>query len=128
MPVITALYAGILGLLAIGLAVAIGRVRAATGVSIGDGDDVEVIAAMRRHANFVEFVPISLVLLALLELNGVGGTALHVLGAGLVLSRLSHAVGYRADESINVLRAIGAVSSTVLLATASIWAIALFFF
>ena len=68
-PVITALYAGILGFLMIGLAVAVGRVRGSSKISIGDGGDVDVIVAMRRHANFVEFVPLTLLLIALLELS-----------------------------------------------------------
>ena len=126
MPVITALYAGLLGLMSIGIAVAVGRVRGATGISIGDGGNIEVTAAMRRHANFIEFVPLSLILIALLELNGVSGTAVHALGAGLVVARLCHALGYSSDESGSVLRPIGAVGSTLVLAIASIWAIVVF--
>ena len=126
-PIVTVLYAGILGLTAVGIAIAVGRARQAHDVSIGDGGNIEVIAAMRRHANFVEFVPITLILIALLELNGVGTTAIHALGGGLVLARLSHAFGYRADESLLVLRAIGAGGSTLILLVSSIWAITLFF-
>ena len=48
-PIITALYAGILGLVAIGIAMAAGRVRGSTGITIGDGGNVELIVAMRRH-------------------------------------------------------------------------------
>jgi uncharacterized membrane protein YecN with MAPEG domain len=127
MAVITALYAGLLGLMAIGIAIAVGRARGSSGVSIGDGGNLEVIAAMRRHANFVEFVPITLIVIGLLELNGVDGTAIHALGGGLVIARLSHAIGYRADESLLILRAIGAFGSILILLVASIWAITLFF-
>lgn len=127
MPTITALYAGLLGLMSIGIAVAVGRVRGSTGISIGDGGNLELIAAMRRHANFVEFVPLSLILIGLLELNGVGSTAIHALGAGLVFARLCHAVGFRTDDSMKALRPIGAVGSTLIVAVSSIWAITLFF-
>jgi len=121
---VTALYAGLLGVMAIGLAIATGRARGSSGVSIGDGGNLELIAAMRRHANFIEFVPMTLILIGLLELNGVGSTAIHVLGGGLVIARLSHAIGYRADESLQILRAIGAGGSTLILLVASVWAIA----
>lgn len=50
----------------------------------------ELLLAMRRHANFIEFVPLALVLvlvlIAMLELNGVSTTASHALGAGLVVT------------------------------------------
>ena len=71
---ITALYAGLLGLLSIVLAVQTGQIRGSTGITLGDGGNDELILAMRRHANFVEFVPIALILIGLLELNGVSGT------------------------------------------------------
>ena len=127
MPAITALYAGLLGLMSVGIAVAVGRARGATGVSIGDGGNLEVIAAMRRHANFVEFVPLTLILIGLLELNGVGSTALHALGGGLVVARLSHAIGFRADESMQTFRSIGAGGTVLIVVVSSIWAITTFF-
>ena len=55
----------------------VGRVRAATGISIGDGGNIEVVAAMRRHVNLIEFVPLSLILIGLLEMNGVAPTVIH---------------------------------------------------
>jgi hypothetical protein len=55
MPSITSLYAGVLGLIWIVIAVQAGRLRGGPdGVLIGDGGKIELISAMRRHANFVE--------------------------------------------------------------------------
>jgi uncharacterized membrane protein YecN with MAPEG domain len=127
MPTITILYAGLLGLISIGLAVTIGRVRGRTGVSIGDGGNVEVVVAMRRHANFVEVVPLALILIGLLELNGVGNAAIHGLGAALVVARICHAIGYSTSDSLLTLRIIGAAGSTLITLIASIWAISVFF-
>lgn len=127
MPAITALYAGLLGLMSVAIAVAVGRVRASTGISMGDGGNLELIAAMRRHANFIEFVPLTLILIGLLELNGVGSTAIHALGAGLVFARLCHAVGFRTDDSLKALRPIGAIGSTLVLVISSICAVTIFF-
>ena len=53
--------------------------------------------------------------------------AIHALGAALVVARFAHAVGYRGDDSMQALRAIGAIGSTLTLAVASGWAIAIFF-
>ena len=127
MPAITALYAGLLGLMSVAIAVAVGRVRASTGISVGDGGNLELIAAMRRHANFIEFVPLALILIGLLELDGVGSTAIHALGAGLVFARVCHAVGFRTDDSLKALRPIGAIGSTLVLVISSIWAVTIFF-
>ena len=127
MPVITALYAGILGLMSIAIAFQAGRMRGQTGISIGDGGNTELLLAMRRHANFIEFVPLALVLIGLLELNGAPPAAIHGLGIGLVVTRGCHAVGLKADTVQGPLRAIGAAGSTLVIAVASIWAIVIFF-
>ncbi len=93
MPEITLLYAGLLGVMSIILSAGAGVLRGKTGISIGHGDNPELLLAMRRHGNFVEFVPFAVILLGLLEMNGVGTTSLHVLGAVLVVARVCHAVG-----------------------------------
>ena len=126
-PSIVTGYAGVLGLMWIVLFFLAGRHRGGPdGVSIGDGGKVELIVAMRRHANFVESVPLTLLLLALLEMNDVSGTAIHGLGSALVVFRACHAYGFRADESKKLFRALGAGGTTLVIAISSIWAITLF--
>ena len=125
-PIVTTLYAGILGLLAMTLAGMVGRARAATGISFGDEGNPEVLVAMRRHANFVEFVPLVLILLALLEISGVSPTAIHALGAVLVLSRVSHTIGFQPGSS-SPLRGLGAVGTSLVLVVSSVWAIVAYF-
>ena len=127
MPVITGLYAGILGLMAIVLAFVAGRMRGQTKVSIGDGGNPELLLAMRRHANFIEFVPLTLILIAIIEMNGAPALAIHALGAGCVAFRISHAVGIKADTIQGAGRTIGAGGSTLVLLIAAVWAIATFF-
>lgn len=129
MPQITALYAGLLGLMAVVLSILVGRYRTPTAdrrVSIGDGGRQEVLVAMRRHANFVEYVPLMLILIALLELNKVDGTVIHVMGATLVGLRASHAWGMQPDDAQGIFRFIGAVGTMLLLVVSSIWAIGVF--
>src|SRR5882762_6292304 len=97
MPTITALYAGILGLVSMVIAFKAGRLRGKKKIPLGDGGDRELLLAMRRQSNFVEYVPLALILIGLLELNHVQPTALHALGAALVVARVSHAAGMKID-------------------------------
>ena len=127
MPTTTALYAGLLGLMSLVIGALAGRLRARTGIFLGDGGNAEMTAAMRRHGNFVENVPMLLVLMGLLELNRVDPTYLHVMGVLIVVTRAAHAYGMRADEaSGRLLRGIGAGGSGLVMLTASVMAIASF--
>jgi uncharacterized membrane protein YecN with MAPEG domain len=64
MPAVTAFYAGLLGLMAIAIAFKAGRLRGRLNVPIGDGGNRDLLLAMRRHANFAEWAPLALVLIA----------------------------------------------------------------
>ena len=55
-----------------------------------DGGDRQFAKLIRGHGNFAETVPIALVLIALLELQGSSNFTLHVLGTALVIGRISH--------------------------------------
>lgn len=127
MPIVTALYAGLLGLIAIGIAFRAGRLRGQLGVSVGDGGNGDLLCAMRRHANFTEWVPLALLLIALLELNGVNEAAIHWLGAVLVFSRIAHAVGIRPDTMKTLPRFIGAVGTVLVTVVASVWLLITYF-
>jgi uncharacterized membrane protein YecN with MAPEG domain len=83
---ITAIYAALQALLAIGLVVPVGQLRAKTNVSLGAGGNPQLETAIRRHANWTEHVPIALLLMALLELNGASAGLLHGLGATLLVT------------------------------------------
>ena len=90
--IITALYAGILGLLYIFLAANVIRTRGQTGVSLGDGGNQLLERRIRAHGNFAEYAPFALLLIAFLEANGLGTTWIHVFGIALVAGRSMHAV------------------------------------
>ncbi len=126
MPEVTLLYAGLLGIMSIILSSGAGLLRGRTGVSIGDGGSPELLLAMRRHGNFTEFVPLAVILLALLEVNGVGALTVHILGAVLVIARICHALGLKADNVANPLRGIGAGATALATVVMSVWAIVLF--
>jgi uncharacterized membrane protein YecN with MAPEG domain len=48
---------------------------------------------MRVQANFVEYVPLALLLLALLEMGGLAKTWVWVFGSVLLVGRVLHAIG-----------------------------------
>jgi uncharacterized membrane protein YecN with MAPEG domain len=109
MPVpITSLYLAIFAIFAGILAFLPGRIRGSAGISIGDGGRPDLLLAMRRHANFVEYVPYFMIMFAALELNGTSPGTLHGLGIAMLVSRLLHAVGIRADTIRSIPRGIGA--------------------
>ena len=126
LPTITLLYAGILGLMAIGLGFGAGSIRGKYGIPIGDGGRPDLHVAMRRHGNFIEWVPMILILLGLLEVHGLSHTAMHSMGAALVVSRLMHAIGLKADTIQSIPRAIGAGGTILIMLVASVWAIVIF--
>jgi hypothetical protein len=106
---ITALYAALQALIAIGLVVPVGQLRAKTNVSLGAAGNPQLETAIRRHANWTEHVPIALLLMALLELNGAGAGLLHGLGATLFVARILHPLGLDPTTMRRPLRGIGAI-------------------
>lgn len=125
-PEVTVLYAGILGLMAIALGATAGLMRGREGISIGDGGNQELLLRMRRHANFVENVPLALILIALLEMQGVSATAIHGMGVALLVGRSLHWIGFT-DNVGNPMRGIGAGLTALTILVASIWNIVSFF-
>jgi hypothetical protein len=69
-PSVTSFYAGLLAFLFIGLSVRVIRFRRGKHIAIGDGDDPSLRRAMRVHANFAEYVPLALILIAFVEMGG----------------------------------------------------------
>ncbi len=116
MPVpvpITALYGALLTLVAIVLTPFVGQARLAAGVSLGDGGQANLLVAMRRHANFTEHVPLVLLLLLILELNGAGPVLLHCLGLALLVSRIIHPFGLHHEQIRRPARLVGALGTLI---------------
>jgi uncharacterized membrane protein YecN with MAPEG domain len=120
---ITAIYAGLLGLIGLVLAAGSGWIRSKTGVSLGDGGNPEQLLAVRRHGNFAEWVPMALILIAILELNGAPAGAIHALGAALVLARIAHPLGLDLVQQGKPARGIGAAVTALVVLVASTWSI-----
>jgi hypothetical protein len=127
MATITLLYAGILGIISIALAFAVGAQRGKSKISVGTGDSDPLFIATRRHGNFVEYVPMGLILMALLELNGVSAMAMHSFGLVLVIARVCHPLGLKVGVDTHPLRAVGAVGTILVTVVMSVWAIVAYF-
>lgn len=89
----TPLYAAILAFLFVALSFRTILLRRDKGVAIGSGRDDELTRAARVHANFAEYVPLTLLLLFFLESRTDTGIGLHILGVALIAGRLVHAYG-----------------------------------
>ena len=106
-PVVTTFYAGILGVLGLLLAARViaGRVRHA--VQLGDAGREDMALRIRVFGNFVEYVPLILLLSALAESLGAARWAAHAVGGALVLGRLLHAWGLSRTAKFSPGRFIG---------------------
>ncbi|MCG8597111.1 MAG: MAPEG family protein [Kiloniellales bacterium] len=91
--IVTPIYAALCGLLLILLSYRVILQRKRLDVALGDDGEPRIRRAMRVQANFVEYAPVALILLALAELQGHAFWLLHGLGLLLVGGRLLHAFG-----------------------------------
>jgi len=104
---VTALYAGLIALLYLFLSYNVVLARRSQRVSVGDGGDKLVRKRMRTHANCAEYAPIGLILLMLVEMQGMPLWLVHVFGLILLAGRLSHAYGFGSTPQIVPLRKLG---------------------
>lgn len=126
LPIITGFYAGILALIFGYLGFRVGPLRSRLGISMLDGGDKQLALEMRRHGNFAEHVPLALLLMAIIEVNGAAPGALHGMGVVLVAARIVHPIGLEWDKVTNPLRGIGAGGTGLVTAVAGVWAIVQF--
>src|SRR5690349_5735724 len=106
---ITAFFAGLLGLLMLILALRVVAVRRATAIGLGDGGNALLFSRIRIHANAAEYVPLALILMLILEINGGSARWLHVLGIALVVGRLAHVQGLSQSTGTSAGRFVGNV-------------------
>ncbi|AHF76733.1 Putative inner membrane protein [Sodalis praecaptivus] len=95
---VSALYVVLGALLLIKLSLDVVRLRTQYRVATGDGGFYELQTAIRVHGNAVEYIPIGLILLVLLEMNGTPNWTLHICGLLLMAGRLMHYYGLRTRE------------------------------
>ncbi|HEY8248307.1 MAG TPA: MAPEG family protein [Hyphomicrobium sp.] len=97
---ITAFYAALLAVLFLFLSVRVIGWRRERRVEFGHGEDIELLRRMRVHANFAEYVPFTLLLMALAESMAPPHLLLHLAGLLLVAGRLLHAYGVSQSPAV----------------------------
>ena len=105
---VTMITTGILALLLLFLAsyVIAGRVKFK--IDLGDGGNETIRRRIRAQANFMEYVPLALILLLLMETGAIGPRWLIVAtGATLVVARLWHAQGLLSKPGVSAGRFMG---------------------
>jgi uncharacterized membrane protein YecN with MAPEG domain len=123
--VATLAAAGLCGFMFFWLSLRVVAVRRTSRISLGDGGDAELLARIRAHANFAEYVPFLLVLVLAIELS-LKATPVTLLVPALAIPvvRLFHALGM-SRPAPNVSRIIGTAGTWLLLAGLSGWALVL---
>ena len=89
----TAVFSGVLTLMFIKRSFHVIELRKINKLSLGDGGVDELMRSIRAHGNFSEYVPIGLIMMATLELNGAPWGLVGLLGSFLILGRHFHAKG-----------------------------------
>lgn len=119
---VTPLYAGLCAILLIALSLRVARLRGSLKVALGDGGERALQKAIRVQGNFVEYVPMALLLLFLLELSRQAPLwALHVLGADLLLGRILHAIGLSTSAGLSFGRFVGTLLTFSMILITAIW-------
>lgn len=90
---ITSLFAGLMALMIVPLSFQISLRRAKLKTSFGDADDEMLRRRVRAHGNFVEYAPLALIVLGLVEWNAAPPTLVWVLGVAFLAARVMHAFG-----------------------------------
>lgn len=120
---VTAIYAALAALFLVVLSYRVIRLRWSERIGLGDGRNRTLQRAMRVHANFTEYVPLALILMALAEMQGVPIWVIHLLGLTVLAGRMIHALGFGREPERLRLRVFGMVltfSALIAAATANL--------
>ena len=116
---VTPAYSAVFALLFFVLSLRTIRMRRRFGVGVGHGNQSLLERAARAHANFAEYVPLTLLLIFFAELQSASAWVIHGLCVALLAGRLSHAYGVSQPEENYAFRVTGmAMTFTVLLTAA----------
>lgn len=119
---ITMTLAGASAILTIWLAARVSRVRRQVKVSVGDGGNEALLRRIRAHGNYVETMPLTIILVGLIELAGGDNRILWAATIVYILARILHAFGMDGDHRLR-LRIIGMILSTIVLLGLAGWSL-----
>ena len=90
---ITSIISAILTIILVKLSLAVIGLRRKNKVGLGSGGHEDLERAIRAQANFAEYVPLGIILIACLELNRAPWWLVLLPGIALIIGRLTHAKG-----------------------------------
>jgi uncharacterized protein len=118
---VTPVFAALLALVFVYLSVRTILKRRKAKVAVGDGGNVELQRAARAHANFIEYVPIALLVLTFLEMRAVGSYVMIGLCGLLLVGRCIHAFGISNPDENFTFRKTGMYMTFATLIIGSLW-------
>jgi uncharacterized protein len=118
---ITIVCASLLALFYIYLSLRIIGIRQKVKVALGDGGSSELQRAIRAHANFSEYVPLTLLLLFFLESQGGHALVQQLLCLLFLVARLVHAYGVSQTSENLRFRVFGMFSTMFVIVTSAIY-------
>ncbi|MCB1428373.1 MAG: MAPEG family protein [Nitratireductor sp.] len=110
---ITAFYAAILAIMMIALSTWVTLLRARLKISILHGDSLPLAERIRMHGNFIENVPMAIIIMGLAEAGGTSPMVLNTMGLMLVAGRILHPMGLRHDKPATFARIAGGSLTTL---------------
>ncbi len=113
------IYAALLGFLFFYLSVRTIGLRRRLKIGIGSKENDEMLRCMRVHSNFSEYVPITLLLIYFVEIQGGHPLLIHALGVLLLVGRSVHAYGVSQMNEKFVFRVSGMAMTFTALLTSS---------
>lgn len=117
---VTPLFAAIFSLLYVMLSMNVIRHRFSKRISLGSGGDAETEYAVRTHANFMEYVPLALILFYFIEIISLSGDLVFYLASTLLIARVLHCFGMANPKEYMILRQVGVILTLLVLIVASV--------
>ena len=109
---VTSVTAAIAALMLIALSVPVSLRRGKVRAVFGDGGDATLQRLIRAQGNFIEYAPMGLILLALVEVGVTSATMLWTIGILLIAGRGLHALGMiRGSTAVRAIGMLGTFAS-----------------
>jgi len=115
---VTSVFAALFAVALVVLSMRVTLRRIAVKAAVGDAADDELRRRIRAQGNFIEYVPLALVCLALVEGGGAPGWLVWTLGGALAAGRTLHAAGMLGTST--PLRIVGMVLTYMMLFGAAV--------
>ncbi|MEC7941798.1 MAG: MAPEG family protein [Pseudomonadota bacterium] len=87
---VTALYASLLTLVMLWLSIEVIKQRRKNQVAHADGGVESLQVARSAQSNAMDYIPITVILMALIDFNGANVWLIHVIGVAFVAGRIIH--------------------------------------